>query len=597
MVNQDIQRKLAVLLHADVVDSTLLVRKNETLAHRKIREVFQRFSQTIAAHGGAALEIRGDALVAEFGRASDAVSASVEFQKGNSIHNTTVESDVSPQIRIGISMGEVVVADGTVTGEGIVMAQRLEQLAAPGGVCIQAAAYETVPGRLGYGFVNTGKHQLKGFDDPVRVFSSVALESKPGSDPESDLNSEQAPGSEVFSNSGSRQSLSIAVLPFDNMSGDKEQEYFSDGITEDILTELSRFRNLFVCARHSSFTFKDRVVDVKTAGRELGVIYIVEGSVRKAGNRVRVTVQLVSAESGAHIWAERYDRDLDDIFAVQDEVVSAVVAQLGVSLRREAMDFARDRPTESLTAYDNLLRARSAWWRGEWNEGFRYTRSALGADPNYAQAQAWMALQYAYQTYSHSMGLTDEEISDGAKTHAEKALQLNDRDPFIHMAASMGFGFTPVPDKHRGLHHSDISFAMNPYDVDVLYCRAYQLAWSGRLFEALDCLKRLEELNPLASFMHGECYADIYYLLEQYEDCLNCYQGRGEAPNQVKVTMAASYAKLGRIEEARSSVNELRQHDPDYDIEGFVRSTIALCFTEQDAGRYRDGFQLAGIDV
>ncbi|UCH38620.1 MAG: hypothetical protein JSU67_10615, partial [Gammaproteobacteria bacterium] len=396
---------------------------------------------------------------------------------------------------------------------------------------------------------------------------------------------------------GLHEKPSIAVLPFTNMSGNPKQEYFADGITEDIITELSRFKNLFVCARHSSFTFKGKTVDVKTAGRELDANYIVEGSVRKVGNRVRVTVQLVSADSGSHIWAERYDRDLDDIFAVQDEVVSSVVAQLGVSLRREAMEFIRGRPTDNLTAYDNLLHARAAWWRGEWNEGFSYTQSALEADPDYAQAHAWMALQYAYQTYGRSMGLTDDEICIGAKRHAEEALRLNDQDPFIHMAASMAFGFTPIPDKHRGLRHSNISYDMNPHDFDVLYCRAYHLAWNGRPLEALTCLKRLDDLNPLAGFMLGECYADIYYLLERYEDCLNCYQGQGEAPSQVKVLMAASLAKLDRVVEAKSYMEELRRHDPDFDVEGFARGNIALCANDRDAERLRTGFRLSGVNV
>ena len=581
MVGPPVSSKLAVLLHADIVGSTELVRRNEADAHLLFRRVFQKFSGTITAHGGTTHEIRGDALVAEFSKVSDAIGAATAFQSSGSGTDTIEDQDVLPDVRIGIAMGEVVVADGTITGEGIVMAQRLEQICEPGGLCVQATAYETVPDRFGYEFVDAGEHRLKGFDSPIRVYSSTPLAKK----------------ADASKGRSAEQTISIAVLPFVNRSGDEEQEYFSDGITEDIITELSRFRNLLVCARHSSFVLKDSNLDVTSAGRELGVAYVVEGSVRKAGNRVRVSVQLANVESGAHLWAERYDRDLDDIFAVQDEMATAIVGQLGVSLRWEALESARERPTGNLTAYDNLLRSRAAFWQGENKTAFQYAQAAVASDPNYAQAQAWMALQYAYETYARSLGLRDGELSTGARVHAEKALRLDDRDPFVHMAASMAFGFTPEPDKHRGLRHSDISYAMNPHDFDVLYTRAYQLAWSERADEALVVLEQLEALNPLAGFMLGECYADAYFLLGQYEDCLNCYQGRGDPPNQVRVMMAASAAKLGRIDEARSMLEELRSRAGDYDIEGFARGNIALCVSDRDAENFREGFRLAGLDV
>ena len=323
-MTQTPERKLAVLLHADVVGSTSLVQMNETLAHERIRDAFRRFSETIASHGGIAHEIRGDALVAEFARASDAVSASIAFQAANTNHNKQLSGDIQPALRIGIAMGEVVVADNTVTGEGIVLAQRLEQLAEPGGVYIQGAAYETVPKRLPFDYEDMGECQVKGFDHPQRVYA-VTEQAESASKPET----------------GSKPALvspdlpdkpSIAVLAFSNMSGDPEQEYFSDGITEDIITELSRFRSLFVIARNSSFAYKGKSLNVVEIGQELGVAYLVEGSVRKVGNRVRITAQLIDAESGNHVWAERYDRNLDDIFAVQDEVANAIVTAVEPAL-------------------------------------------------------------------------------------------------------------------------------------------------------------------------------------------------------------------------------------------------------------------------
>ena len=342
-------RKLAVLVHADVVGSTALVRANETLAHQRIQDTFRRFSETIISHGGTAHEIRGDALVAEFSKASDAVSAALAYQTASAVHNEELPDQVRPVIRVGIAMGEVVVADNTITGEGVVLSQRLEQLAEPGGVCIQGAAYETVPKRLPFDYESLGEQELKGFDEPVRAY---AVTLKPGGKipaPEST----RAPAEAHPELPGKP---SIAVLPFTNMSGDPEQEYFSDGITEDIITELARFRSLFVIARHSSFTFRGQSPDLQSIGKKLGVQYIVEGSVRRAGERVRINAQLVEAATGNHIWAERYDRLLDDIFAVQDEVTRTIVAVLPGRLEGDYAERARRKPTASMTAYDNLLR-------------------------------------------------------------------------------------------------------------------------------------------------------------------------------------------------------------------------------------------------
>ena len=325
MGKEHLSRKLAVLLHADVVGSTSLVQKNEILAHERIQETFRRFSESIRNHGGVALEIRGDALVAEFARTSDAVSASLAFQIDNTAHNEQLTDDIRPELRIGIAMGEVVVANNTVTGEGIVLAQRLEQLARPGGTCIQAAAYETLPKRLPFEYDNLGEQPVKGFDEPVRVYTvrlkAGAVVPEPEASGQLDTPALELP-----------DKPSIAVLPFTNMSDDPEQEFFSDGITEDIITALSRISAMLVIARNSTFIYKGKAVDVKQVGREQGVRYVLEGGVRKAGNRVRITAQLIDASTGQHRWADRYDRDLEDIFAVQDEITQKIVTELDVHL-------------------------------------------------------------------------------------------------------------------------------------------------------------------------------------------------------------------------------------------------------------------------
>jgi len=388
-----LSRKLAVLLHADVVGSTSLVQMNETLAHERIQDAFRRFSETIINQGGIAHEIRGDALVAEFARASDAVNASLTFQAVNTTHNEQLSDDIRPILRIGIALGEVVIADNTVTGEGIVMAQRLEQLAEPGGLCVQGAAYDTMPKRLPFEYVNLGERTLKGIDEPVKVYS-VKTQSEQGA---------------IILKKGVAGTLpdkpSIAVLPFDNMSGDPDQEYFSDGISEDIITDLSKISGLHVIARNSSFVFKGTNVNIKQAATELGVRYVLEGSVRKSGDRVRITAQLIDSSSGGHLWAERYDRVLENIFDLQDEIAGSIVNALRVKISLSEERAIENKPTKNVVAYEFCLRGRSLlreMTRGAVELAATMFEKAIAIDPHYVQALAGLAdcgsmLQFHYQ--------------------------------------------------------------------------------------------------------------------------------------------------------------------------------------------------------
>ena len=337
-MQDQLSRKLAVILHADVVGSTLLVQQNETLAHERIQQAFHRMSETIESYGGRTHELRGDALVAEFERASDAICAALGYQDYRAAVNDDSGDDIQPQMRIGISLGEVVIADGTVTGAGVVLAQRLEQLTEPGAVSIQGAAYETVPQRLPFEYENLGEQEVKGFDEPVRAYS---VKLKTGEDipayeaaPLSGMDayrkrgsrstaitlglliviaialawwqpwqSAEHPASEQVSSQPDPQP-SIAVLPFQTLSEDPQQDYFSDGVTNDIITDLSKFSNLLVIASTSVFVYKDKPINIKQIGQELGVRYILEGSIQKADDRVRINTQLIDATTDHHVWAD-----------------------------------------------------------------------------------------------------------------------------------------------------------------------------------------------------------------------------------------------------------------------------------------------------
>ena len=379
-------RKLAVILHADVVGSTDLGHQNETLAHQRINDTFVRFSKTIESYGGTAHEIRGDALIAEFSRASDAVCAAIAFQNENVAFNESLVDDIQPELRVGLAIGEVVIGNNTITGDGVVLAQRLEQLSAPKGICIQGAAYETVPKRLPFDYENLGDRQLKGFAEPIRAYavSLVAGESVPS--PE--LGTSTKPAVEL------PDKPSIAVLPFTNMSRDPDQDYFADGIAEDIITELSRDPNLFVIARNSRFFYKNQSVDIREIARELGMRYVLEGSLRKSGNRIRLNTQLIDAQTNHHVWAERYDRALEDIFEVQDELTITINNTLLRKIADISTERALRRVPRDLDAYDHQLRAFELVWRldpAENAKAIREAEAAIAIEPNFARGHMTLA--------------------------------------------------------------------------------------------------------------------------------------------------------------------------------------------------------------
>ncbi len=583
-------RKLAVLVHADVVGSTALVQANETLAHQRIQDTFRRFSETIISHGGTPHEIRGDALVAEFSKASDAVSAALAFQAASAVHNEGLPDEVRPVIRVGIAMGEVVVADNTITGEGVVLAQRLEQLAEPEGVCIQGAAYETIPKRLPFDYESLGEQELKGFDEPVRAY---AVTLKPGGKipaPEST----RAPAEAHPELPGKP---SIAVLPFTNMSGDPEQEYFSDGITEDIITELARFRSLFVIARHSSFTFRGQSPDLQSIGKKLGVQYIVEGSVRRAGERVRINAQLVEAATGNHIWAERYDRLLDDIFAVQDEVTRTIVAVLPGRLEGDYAERARRKPTASMTAYDNLLRGHMhchRYTRDDNAEAQRMYRKAIELDPNLAQAHAWLAWTYHM---GHYFVWETHDSTDLAAESINRALALDDDDSFIRTVYAYTLRRDGRPDEAEMQFEKAVE--LNPNDAIATAWLAEFLVARGRSAEALQWVEKAIRRDP---------YHVDWYCIIQGEAlyCLRDYEGAVRAIRQARLSdnywgnalLAAACAQIDRMEEARTAAQRVVNFREEAQMSGrpLPFSDLEFDFTDgADLDHFRDGLRKAGL--
>jgi len=604
MEKDRLSRKLAVILHADVVGSTTLVQQDEVLAHERIQSTFQRFSETIKAYGGITRELRGDALVAEFERASDAVIAAIAFQAQNEEFDADLSDEIKPTLRIGISLGEVVIADNTITGAGVVLAQRLEQLAEPGGVVVQGSVSETVPKRMPFEFENLGEQSLKGFDQPVRAYSAIL---QPGTElPLPEIKNAYKHDQETTSSASAyhtpidtSEKPSIAVLPFTNMSGDPEQEFFADGISEDIITALSKIRSFLVIARNSTFTYKGKPVDIKTVASELNVRYVLEGSVRKAGNRVRITAQLIEASSGHHIWAERYDRVLSNIFDLQDEMTQTIAGTIEPELSAKERDSAVRKPPDNLDTWEIYQRA--MWYFYSYKKennliAIDLLQKAIKADPNFA-------LAYAYLSYSHYapviMGWTDdpEAFLSIGMVNAKKALALDPRESLAYIA--LGRIHMLQGNHDDSIAAQEKAIELNPNAFLAYHGLGMVLVFSGRMEEGLDVSIKGETFSPrnpgLFSSIAVRALACI--LLKRYDEAV-AYSERAQqfpvtAGYWPHATKASALAQLGNIDDAQATLQLALGEKPDLSIT-YLQKTLPTKF-EGGLNTYLNGLRKAGL--
>lgn len=548
------QTKLAVILHCDIADSTALVTKDERLAHERIQSTFNRLSNTVSEYGGTTHELRGDALLAEFERASDAVAAALVFQASNRALIQNICDDIKPEARIGVALGEVVIADSTLTGTGVVLAQRIEQLCDPGEVIVQGAISETVPARMPIIFESIGEARLKGFDQPVRIFIAQI---RPGESlPEPELDTTRPSDATLLSETpdqiemAERGKPSIAVLPFENMSGDTEQEYFSDGITEDIITELSRFHDIFVVARHSSFAFKNQSIDIKEIGKKLGVRYLIEGSVRKLSGRVRVSAQLVDAVSGAHIWVNRYDRAIEDIFDVQDEVTHAIVTALPGQIQKAALERTKRKRTENMTAYDCLLRANwhyQLFTHDDLFEAIRLYQKAIEIDPHFAHAYARLADTYnSVTTQGWETNATLHETMEIAR----KAISLDGDDNWARLALAWALLRDQQFDDAE--EQFEIAYRINRNDADCISWIASGFVCLGRAKEGYDLIMEAIRLNPLHPTAYYSILGNALFFTGRYKKSIRSFRQCESVGALNHANLAAAYGQVGRIEEARA---------------------------------------------
>ena len=580
-VPERVERRLAAIVAADVAGYSRLMGEEEEGTHAALTALRREVSDPkIGEHRGRIVKTTGDGLLVEFASVIDAVRCAVEVQRDMALRNDAVPKERRIEFRIGINLGDIIIDEHDIYGDGVNVAARLEALAEPGGIFVSRVVRDQVRDKLDFGFEDLGEQQVKNIARPVRVYRIPLAETARTKAP---LPLPDKP--------------SLSVLPFQNMTGDAEQDYFVDGIVEEITTAISRLPWLFVIARNSSFTYKGRAIDVKQVARELGVRYVLEGSVRKAGNRVRITGQLIDAASGAHIWADRFDGALDDIFELQDQVASSVVGAIEPKLRQSEIERASRKPTENLDAYDLYLRARAEYQkvtRQSVCAAIKLLKRALANDPAYAPAAAMVALCRYIQRIEGWHSLSDAETAEAIHM-ARQALETGKDDPDALWMASLALsGLTG--DHDSAASAIDRALTLNPNSAHAWQAKGYLCCFrklSDPAIEAFERAIRLSPLDPFGwAFTGGIAFA--YLAAEQYERAIEwadrCLREQPRYGSLFRAK-AVSYAHLGRISDARDALSRLLELQPGLTI---TKLTLPSLVPEL-AAVYLEGLRKAGL--
>jgi adenylate cyclase len=577
---QAVQRRLAAILAADVVGYSALMQRAEEATYaefdRLIRELIK---PSLSRHNGRLIKTTGDGAIAEFASPSAAVQCAMEIQESISLGQSSLE------LRIGINLGEVIVgADGDLFGDGINIAVRLEGRADPGGILISDKVYLEVETKLDFAFEDRGEQQLKHISKPVRTFAVRAAAHGALSDRLTVVGPPRP------------EKPSIAVLPFENMSGDNEQEYFADGMVEEIITALSRFKSLFVIARNSSFTFKGRAVDIKEVGRRLGVRYVLEGSVRRAAGKVRITGQLIDAVTGAHIWADRFERDLTDIFALQDELTVAIVSAIQPKLRQTEITQAVRRRSENLTAYDLWLRGMHQFYlatREGHAEAIRLAHRALELDPRYGLAAGLAGVCHMLNVLFGYASDPQFERSEAIRL-SRLALDSEGEDPEILALAAMISAFM-VGDVEGEIEMADRALELNANSHTAWLARAWIYETAGRPEEAVYGFERALRMSPVDPMTHQTLVGMGFALIElgRFDEAIAAAKKALRWNSSYSVAyrcLASAYAHLDRVAEAREAAACLLELD-----RGFTLSALIARGGVSKLKLYIEGLRKAGV--
>ncbi len=579
-----IERRLAAILAADVAGYSRLTGLDEEGTHARLQDHLRSLvDPKIAEHRGRVVKNTGDGLLAEFGSVVDAVRCALDVQRGMAQRNKDVPQERRIEFRIGINVGDVMIDRGDVFGDSVNVAARLEGLAEAGGICVSRRVLEDVQRKLEIAFEDAGEQQLKNIEGSVRVYrlrlGGAAATRRPA------LPLPDKP--------------SIAVLPFQNMSGDPEQEYFADGIVEDLIMALSRFRWLFVIARNSSFTYKGRAVDVKRVGRELGVRYVLEGSVRKAGNLIRIAGQLIDASTGAHLWADRFDGELKDIFHLQDQVTARVVTVIAPKLVGAEIERAQRKPTDRLDAYDYYLRGEASsrpWTREANSEALRLYCKAIELDPDFASAYGRAAFCYVQRKARGWMINRDQEIAEGARL-AKLAVRLARDDAVALCWGGYALAYL-VHDLESGATFLNRALTLNPNDDAAWVLSGWVKAWLGEPEAAIQQLAHAMRLSPLdpLTFVMQAAIGFAHFLAGRYDEGSSwAERALRERPDFLLalVPAAVNNALAGYLSAAQRATTALRRLNPSLRISN-IGDLIPLRRPE-DLARLAEGLRKAGL--
>jgi adenylate cyclase len=629
MTPEKFKRKLTAILSADVKGYSRLMGADEDATVRTLRAYKEVMASSIQHHRGRIVDAPGDNILAEFASVVDAVQCAVEIQQVLRAKNALLPDTHRMEFRIGINLGDVIEEGDSIYGDGVNIAARLEGLAEAGGIYISGSAYGQIENKLPLRYDYMGEHEVKNIAKPVRVYrAQIEPEAAP-----SQVRGEKKPGRKWFSwpvlagvvlivvvaavaiwqlylrptrppvEVASKEKMafplpdkpSIAVLPFVNMSGDKEQEYFSDGITEEIITALSKVPRIFVIARNSTFTYKGRAVKVKQVAEELGIRYVLEGSVRKAGEKVRITTQLIDALSGHHLWAERYDRDLKDIFALQDEITLKITTALQVKLTTGEQGRLMAKGTTNLEAYLKALQAREHSQRmtKEGNAAARkLAEEIIALDPKYPRGYLVLAITHNIDI---ALGLSESpsQSADRGIELAKKAISLDDSNSFAYSA--LGVSYVMARQYDKGVAEAERAVGLDPNSAENLFVLAFVLCNAGRPEEAIPLIESAERLNPIPLPLQLGWMALAYRLTGRYEKAIEAAKRaiRFESNYQfAHVTLIASYIALGHEKEARAEAAELLRINPNFSV-GHVKRMPFKNQAEND--RLADALYKAGL--
>lgn len=575
-----VERRLAAILAADVVGYSRLMEVDEAGTLARLKHVRRELiDPAIAKCKGRLFKTTGDGMLVEFPSVTDAVQCAVDFQRRMADRNAITADGL--RFRIGINLGDMIVEGDDVFGDGVNVAARLEAMADPGGICISSAVRDQVGDRIDVAYEDIGDHNVKNISRPIRIFRvRIGAAGEPAAQP-------AAPREE------SARVPSIAVLPFVNMSGDPDQEFFADGLTEDIITEVARFHDLLVISRNAVFVHKGKPVTARGIAKEFGVDYVVEGSVRKAADRVRVTVQLIDGATERHVWAERYDRKLEDIFAIQDEVTAAIAGTLRGRVEAATHERANNKPTDNMAAYEYVLTGKVLHHRSNWEanqEALRLLERAIALDPKYAHAHAWKACvlgqRYVYNWFDNA-----ETLLIAITSELETALSLDENDADVHrILAAIHLTFNRF---EKAVYHQSRAVELSPnYDLAVVQ-QGELLTWLGRPDEGIEWIRKAMRLNPYHPERFWSHLGRAQFVARDYAGAMQSF-ARIARPDQTHhAFMAAASAELGDATAAQTHARRVLELAPDFTIEKYLGT---LHYSQQsDLDHHRDALLKASL--